>query len=199
MPKIVDAYEQRAHLAEAALRIITKEGINAATVRSVAKEAGVSTGAFQHYFGHKRELLRFALQYATAETRRHVESILQTSSGLEAVRRVLAEVVPLNAEARAHCQLRFCFWSSATTDPDVAAEQTAVYTGWRDLLVRLLRQAEEDGELAPGLDLQREASGIIAFVDGLAVQATFEPAQLPPRRQLELVDRYLNRLTGVPA
>ena len=40
----------------------------------------------------------------------------------------------------------------------------------------------------------REAAALVGLVDGLAVQATFEPRLLSPARQVELVDACLDRL-----
>ena len=49
------------------------------------------------------------------------------------------------------------------------------------------------------LDCEREATALVALVDGLAVQAAFEPEDLSPERQMEIVDAHLARLEAVPA
>ena len=63
MPKQVDREERRRDIAAAVLRIVTTRGVEAASLRTVAAEAGVSMGAVQHYFTTKDEMLRFALAY----------------------------------------------------------------------------------------------------------------------------------------
>ncbi len=44
------------------------------------------------------------------------------------------------------------------------------------------------------IDAGREAAALIALVDGLAIQATFEPRAFPAERQLGVLDDRLARL-----
>ena len=69
MPKLVDADQRRGELAEAAARVIARSGIDGASMREVAAEAGWTTGALVHYFANKQELLAFTLQ-ASLDRRR---------------------------------------------------------------------------------------------------------------------------------
>ena len=69
MPKIVDVEQRRAELADAAARLIARSGIEAATMREVAAEAGLTTGALTHYFADKHELLLTTFQASLARRR----------------------------------------------------------------------------------------------------------------------------------
>lgn len=57
MPKIVDHDQQREALLDACFRAFAREGWASATMRKLAKEAGVSTGKLYHYFPDKQALL----------------------------------------------------------------------------------------------------------------------------------------------
>jgi len=59
--------ERRGQLVEAALHVATRDGIDAATVRAVAAEAGVSLGVVHYCFQDKDELLR-AMAHAITST-----------------------------------------------------------------------------------------------------------------------------------
>jgi AcrR family transcriptional regulator len=50
-------------MGEAVLRLIATRGLEAASLRNVAAEAGVSMGTVQHYFTSKQEMLDFAQRY----------------------------------------------------------------------------------------------------------------------------------------
>ena len=50
--------ERRAQLVRAALTVASRDGIEAATVRAIAAEAGVSLGVVHYCFEDKNELLR---------------------------------------------------------------------------------------------------------------------------------------------
>ncbi|CAN5180790.1 TetR/AcrR family transcriptional regulator [soil metagenome] len=64
--------ERRAQLIDAALRVACRDGIDAATVRAVAAEAGVSLGVVHYCFLDKDELLRAV---AAAITEQNVAGI----------------------------------------------------------------------------------------------------------------------------
>ena len=59
--------ERREQLIEAALAVASRDGIDAATVRAVAAEAGVSLGVVHYCFQDKDELLRAMAHAITAQ------------------------------------------------------------------------------------------------------------------------------------
>lgn len=197
MPKIVDHDERRSQLAEAVWRLASRDGLEALTLREVSTEAGCSTGALHHYFRDKEELLLFAFQ-ATADRvgRRMSAATKSTTEPLELTRRLLAEGLPLDAERRAEIRVWFAFLGLALTRPVLARAQRDAYRAWRGLLARSLVEAQERGEIDRALDAEREAAGLVALVDGLAVQASFDPRAMSGVRLLELVDE---RLAGLAA
>lgn len=62
MPKIIDERARREAIAEALWAIASREGLDAATVRAVAAECGLSTGAIQHSFPTQAALQQFAME-----------------------------------------------------------------------------------------------------------------------------------------
>ena len=50
VPRVVDPIERRNRLAQAVWRVVRREGLERASVREVAREAGVSMGSLRHYF-----------------------------------------------------------------------------------------------------------------------------------------------------
>jgi hypothetical protein len=107
---------------------------------------------------------------------------------------MVVEALPLDRERRTEVRLWFAFLGLALTRPALARAQRAAYRAWRRMLAAALRDAQERGDLAAGLDCEHEAAALIALADGLAVQATFEPRALTAQRQLEIVDERLERL-----
>jgi AcrR family transcriptional regulator len=60
VPKVVDHEKRRKEVAEAAWRVIEREGPDGTNMREIAREAGRTTGVVTHYFRDKRELMAFA-------------------------------------------------------------------------------------------------------------------------------------------
>ena len=61
MPKEVDHSARRRDLADAACRVIARNGLAATTLADVAEESGWSIGSIRHYFPNKDELIASAL------------------------------------------------------------------------------------------------------------------------------------------
>jgi AcrR family transcriptional regulator len=196
MPKIVDHEQRREELAAAVWRVASRDGLDAVTIRGVAAEAGWSTGALHHYFADKEELLLFAFQTVADRVGRRVEAARAVAGDpLELARALLAIGLPLDAERRDETRVWFAFLGLALTRPPLARAQRLAYHAWRKLVADALLDAQERGDVDTDVDVEREAAGLVALVDGLAVQASFDPDCL----DVALVDEHLARLQPAPA
>jgi TetR/AcrR family transcriptional regulator, transcriptional repressor of bet genes len=195
MPKVVDHEERRGELAAAVWGIASRDGLEAVTVRRVAEEAGWSTGALVHYFEAKEELLLFAFRtVADRVGRRLAQAEERTSEPLALARAQLVEGLPLDSERRAEVRVWFALLGLALSRPALARAQRVTYRAWRDRIADRLRAAQERGDLRAEVDCAAEAAALVALVDGLAIQATFEPRALSAQRQMQLVDAHLDAL-----
>jgi AcrR family transcriptional regulator len=195
MPKVVDHEERRAELGAAVWRLASREGLEAVTVRRVAEEAGWSTGAVVHYFSGKEELLLFAFRtVADRVSGRLAAAEERTDEPLELARTWLVQGLPLDAERQAEVRVWFAFLGLALTRPEFARAQRLTYRAWRGRVADLLQEAQRRGQVRADVDCSAAAAALVAVVDGLAVQATFEPRTLSGRRQAELVDQQLDAL-----
>jgi AcrR family transcriptional regulator len=80
----------RARIREAALRHFAEEGYERATIRGIARTAGVSPGLLRHHFGSKEELRRACDEYVSAMLRR-VSAQLLSDPGDTAEARMTAK------------------------------------------------------------------------------------------------------------
>src|ERR671910_2350073 len=101
MPKLVDHEQRRRELGEAVWRVIRRDGVEAASVRKVAQEAGWSAGALRHYFSTQSELLTFAMQMVVERIEARVGALEPPADPRRAVEQRLHELLPLDRERRA--------------------------------------------------------------------------------------------------
>ncbi|MFI5915351.1 TetR/AcrR family transcriptional regulator [Dactylosporangium sp. NPDC051541] len=157
MPKIVDQDARRRAIADTVVRIIGTRGIEAATVRIVAAEAGVSAGAVQRCFATRAELLRFVLEHLNARFTARVAARMaqQPDPGDEAVglRVVIDEMLPLDAERRLTSAANLALLAHSATDPQAAGVMRTAYTGAHTFFMRAF--AEE-----PAIGLYAVISGL---------------------------------------
>lgn len=193
MPQVTEN-PRREELAEAAWRRVAHEGLESATIRGVASEAGTSTGRVVHHFRSKDELLLEALCYADRRFSARISERLAPLNGLAAVEALMLEELPLDDQRRAEWRVWLAFWSRGSVQAEIGEENHRRLLRWRALLLELMGRAVELGEVADGLDLEWECERIIAMVNGFGVQAMFAPEILSRKRLEEHVKSTMRGL-----
>jgi AcrR family transcriptional regulator len=181
MPKHVDHDERRRELARAVHRVAGEGGLDALTVRAIAKEAGYSTGVLAHYFANRAELMLAAVRevYDGAMTR--AQSRVRPDGEDDAVSALLLalfEALPLDEERRSDTRVWFAFLGLAAGNPDLRREAADRYRTWRKFLQEAVVLAHP--EPVSEAEARRIAHHLAALVAGLGVQALFDPDGLPP-------------------
>jgi AcrR family transcriptional regulator len=180
MPRYVNPVARRKEIAEAVWRVIHRDGVEGASVRAVAREAGLSSGSLRHYFATQNELLAFAMQLVTDRVRTRIQAIAPSPDVRAYVETVLAELLPLDAERLSEMEVWLAFTGQGLIDPTLRtlrAESARLLLG---LCHRLLGELITSEEGAPGLDLDLEAERLHAVLDGVALHALTMPERVTP-------------------
>jgi AcrR family transcriptional regulator len=161
--------ERREQLIAAAARVIARSGYDAATVRDVAREAGVSTGVIAYYFEGKDDLFEHVLRSASRAFRSRLERARDAAETPRERLLALAEAAtPADDEAaRAHA-LWIDFWARAARDPGLAGLTVRLYDGWRSEIADAVRDGQLAGAFRDDADPDAFARGFAAAADGLA-------------------------------
>lgn len=194
MPRVVDPDQRRAVLAAAAIRVIAENGLEGTKLREVASEAGWTTGALTHYFSDKRELLKFAMQSSLEHLHsRHLADIAARGDALSVV---LEQALPLDEDRLRHWKVTLALTTQSFTDPELAQLKRRAYRRWRRSIAAALAEGIADGRFSADLDPENTADELIALVDGVALQALFDPERWPADKQLGFLSRHVSSLTG---
>src|SRR5688500_18949798 len=119
MPKQVDHDARREELAAALWRLVMRDGVEAASLRRVAAEAGWSSGSLRHYFASQSELLTFAMELVMRRAGERVASLSGEADPRARAEHVLHQLLPLDAERRAEMQVWLAFTMRAVVDPEL--------------------------------------------------------------------------------
>jgi AcrR family transcriptional regulator len=206
MPIHVDHDVRRAELARAVWRIVVRDGVRAATVRGVAREAGLSMGSVRHFFGTQDELLRFAVEEVVDQARRRIEagtaarqSAVAEGRSLEPVADLLEEVIPLDDERLIEAEVWSAFTAPPVTDPVIAAIRRQVDDGVRDICRSALSALAELGRLHPARLLDVEVARLHALVDGLTLHVMRATAGLDRDRVRAILLTHLGDVRAAPS
>ncbi len=205
MPIQLDHDQRRAQLARAVWRIVVREGVRGATVRGVAKEAGLSTGSVRHFFGTQEELLLFAVQEIVDQATRRIEagssaraSAVEQGRPFEAATALLEEVLPLDEERLTEARVWAAFTTPPHTDPAIAEIRRQVDDGVRSLCRDTLTGLSELGLLHPARVLDVETDRLHALVDGLTIHVMADPEGTPVERVRSVLHTHLGDLSRPP-
>lgn len=194
MPKLVDHEQRRSELGAAVWRVIRRDGVEAASVRKVAQEAGWSAGTLRHYFSTQTELLSFAIQMVAERIEARVGALRPPADPREAVEQRLHELLPLDEERRAENEVWLAFTGRALVDPQLRARHVEVDEELRSACLRALDELDSGGRLRPGLDLELEAERLHGLLDGLALHTAMRPDRISPRLLRSVLARHLDSL-----
>jgi len=194
MPKIVDHDVQREKFARAVIRLVAREGLEGMTMRAVAEEAGLSYGSLFHYFNSKDELLMHAIRFSTSEQTRRVNEFSVRFKGLKALEQLMRDDALVDDETREDSLAWLAFLYKAALKEPFAEMHAELIAGWIERIRGLLQEAQDRGELRPGLDLDFESLAIWVYSAGIGQQGLLHPAVFPSRVQKQLISAYLDKL-----
>lgn len=171
MPKIVDHDERRLELVDATWRIIARLGIEGATMREIALEAGFANGALKPYFPTKDTLLEFAFGHVFNRTNQRIATVVEGKSGLSALRAFCLEVLPLDEERINEARIVIPFWQKAVNDPQKAEIHQQSMDEWLAAIRQYLGEARDAGDVNTAVDDDTLASQLLNMLLGAQIGA----------------------------
>ncbi|GAA4007159.1 TetR/AcrR family transcriptional regulator [Allokutzneria multivorans] len=195
MPKIVDHEQRRRELASAVWAVVRRDGVAAASVRAVAREAGWSPSSVQYYFATQDELLTFAMRMTVdgAEQRLREDSA-NPEDPRSLVFTTVERLLPLDSDARVATELWVAFLSRVLIDADARAFNSQTARETSELFATVIGGLCDAGMAAEGLDAGLEADRLHALFDGLSVQVATEPERMTPERVRAVVLAHIDSL-----
>jgi TetR/AcrR family transcriptional regulator, regulator of cefoperazone and chloramphenicol sensitivity len=146
----------RARIRNAALRCFTEYGFDRATIREIARAAGVSPGLVRHHFGSKDDLRKACDAYALEALHAYVDRAM-TDEGLNDP--------SLVAEARDPLHPYQLYLARALIDESEAAAQ--IFDAMVTMTEQLLRQIDKQRPDPPVADLRTRAALTVAMALGI--------------------------------
>lgn len=196
MPKVVDVEKRRARIVEAVFRLVASGGVEAASLRNVAAEAGLNIGSVRHYFDSHDALMLAATETmadrVTERIQRHGDALSRAYEREDdramgaAVFAIFAELLPLDQDRRLECAVWMAFTERARVSPGLRQAADAMHRQVIDLTTRLLT-----GGHAP--EAQDRAAVLVTGVDGLTLAALSWPDDYPPDKQERLLRLLLRQ------
>jgi AcrR family transcriptional regulator len=197
MPKIIDNKLQKERIARAAWRVIQSEGIENASVRKIANEAGISPGTLQHNFKTQGQLLKFAMEQVVENINQRVVDFNQTMPELniDNTKLLLLNLVPMNTEQELEAEVWLALTLKSLHEPELQKIKTETYQTMQLLLLALLGQLHDAGLLKEGLKLEKEAVKLQLLLDALTLHRMLSPEEMAPEAMKDLISQHMDKLS----
>jgi AcrR family transcriptional regulator len=121
--------DRKTKIIEAAQRLITKKGVEKTSMRDIAIEAGLTTGAIYYYYQSKEELLYDVMDYATAVTSEIIKMRAIPGAKPDDVLDEIARKVTQRLTNNRNWNLRFYLAQQAALGDETLRERFAVDYG----------------------------------------------------------------------
>jgi AcrR family transcriptional regulator len=194
MPKDVNHDERREELLEAVWRVIARDGMERATIRSIAAETGWSSGVLAHYFADKEDIIGSAFTLAVGRIRRRWDAKLEGLSGRAALFELVLDNLPLDDERELETKFLMNYWSREIRG-DGTPRAPRRGPELIDLLAQLAGEAQEAGEIGREDAPEDIAERLLGLIDGFSLHALLDPQRLTRERQVALVRREFDRMS----
>ena len=173
VPKQVDHAARRRQIIEALWRITVRGGLDSASFREIAGEAGVSVNLIQYYFGTKDDLLVASLEHLGERSVERIQARIAALGDAPTERAVVGaifdEFFPDDEISRTTMLLFIVFEAAALSHTGLArAEARRMTAGLFGNIARLLQQAQDHGRAPASIDPDREAIVLVSTLTAVS-------------------------------
>jgi AcrR family transcriptional regulator len=191
-----DHDQRRVEIARAACDVILELGLENARLSEIGARAGVTTGAVQHYFRSKEDLLLHAKNYLFDQLYERVKAGLENVVGAERLLALASVMLPTDEDTIRAYRLLEAFRGRAIGDKALLKLQHKRDKASIEMLEREISALAETGLVAEGLDPKREALAFSALLDGLGATVMANPKAFDRKDLFAIVDRHIEQVLG---
>lgn len=188
---------RRGQIIKAAYAVAAAKGLDAVTVRDIARKAGISHGLVLFHFETKEQLVLALLDWLLETTTvLHItDDIARIPQPLDRLHALLhREMHRLSREPR-RIRVFFDFWAKGIRDPEIRSKMRGELDRYRDAFRPI---AEEVLKSEPRRFAQVSAAGLaavaVSFIKGCAVQSMIDPDDFDIEEFLAAADGLLGPL-----
>ncbi len=194
-PKVGVGPVRREQIVQATIRCLAREGYAGLTMKKVAREAAVSQGILHYYFASKRAILIAALDVVMGDLDRRVAALSEGARDARGrLRAVIRGCLGLAEDSREFWVVFVEFWGEMMHDQEMSRINAALYERLRRTLGATVALGTREGVFRR-VDPVEAGAVILALVDGLSLQRTFDARALTLERAAraceDAVSRYL--------
>lgn len=170
-PKIVDREAKKKQIAQAAMSVFARLGIDNAKMADIATAAGIGKGTIYEYFRSKDEVFAAAFELfqeeMDAEIGRRIWGVADPEEKLRVLVGTFVDIILKHHTDFVEIMLEF--WAEGIRRGHEVLDMKSMYEKYRQYIAAFLEEGVEKGAFRP-LDAALVASTILGALDGLMLQ-----------------------------
>ncbi len=169
MPRL-SSEARRAALVRAAVRVIAREGLAAATTRAIAAEAGMPLASFHYAFHSRDEMIRELVAFVVADERLAILASLRAGSDARsAIRAGLQAYFDLVVSEPGREQAMFELFHYALRTPELGDLPRLQYESYHRVVTEVLLAGALAADIEWSLPVEDLARLAVTLTDGLTL------------------------------
>lgn len=182
---------RREKIAEAALRVLARDGLPELSVRNVAAEAGLAPSSLRYVIPTQASLREHAVDLVLDRLQARISAVTASDEPSWA-RTILLELMPLDEQRRVEMEVTLALGTAAMTDETLMPVYLRVHDTVRAVCARAARALM--GADAPAAEVDR----LHGLVDGLSLHIVRQPPGYGNDRAVSALDLHLQVQASSP-
>ncbi len=196
------ATERRAALARAALAVVDRDGVHAATTRAIVAEAGMPLSSFHYAVPSRDELLRDVVELVVAdESDAALAGLLDAGDVVDiqdAIRRTLSADLGHVRSAPGREQAMFELTQYALRTPELADLPLAQYERYHATAAAVLRAGEQHLGIRWTVPVEQLARLVVTITDGVTLAWLVDRDDATAEHTIDLATRAIAQFAETP-
>src|ERR1700751_2350792 len=163
-------------LVRAAAELVGEIGPGRVTLANVGERAGYSRGLATHHFGSKGALMQRLVETVTHQFREALIDQQSSADALDELRALIGIYFDVVSDLQPVNRARLVLWAEAVTTPseDIRPAMVSADREFREEIEKRLRLAVSGGQISGSVHAHCLATGILAMLRGVALQARID-------------------------
>ena len=187
----VDHQERRQEIVEAVWRLLEGGGVEAASVRGVIAETGLSSGSIRFFFSTQAGLREFAMSSLAERVQVRIRAATDEPDPRQRAVAMVSELMPLREDTARELGIWMAFVAKARHDAALSRILSNQAVAIRDFLTTVLTDLVTLGLREPGSASDVEVMRLNAIIDGLTFELLTTPGLISREQATAMLTRSL--------
>ncbi len=185
--------ETRRKIVAAAAPIFNQHGYEGSSLSALMEATGLKKGGIYRHFSSKEELAAEAFDYTWgAAWKARMVHVDDQATGPGKLKQLIANFIDYRPEIAGGCPVLNTAVDADNGNPVLRARVEKALRFWKARLQKIVKQAEERGELRPDVDPKAVATLIVATLEGALMISRIERTDAALRHVQAHLNRYID-------